>query len=183
MSKLLATFCGDVFFRAALYISLVQHPAALETGQDFAVRFFQYRTGFRPDDTTSLQTRSRNSKQQQPGRSAVGSSRFPLTVSLFDPHVRFRTHAADTGSSRWQHRNARFGRQFRPVLYARTPRARPESTRSVMAHAGVRSTPETREGFSTVEQANGVEARTADWRSDATWTNLDSTAGSRSLFS
>jgi len=40
MSKLLATFCCGVFFGAALYISLVQHPAALETGHDFAVRFF-----------------------------------------------------------------------------------------------------------------------------------------------
>src|SRR5262245_65462386 len=40
MSKLLATFCCGVFFGAALYISLVQHPAARETGQDFAVRFF-----------------------------------------------------------------------------------------------------------------------------------------------
>jgi hypothetical protein len=29
-----------VFFGAALYISLVQHPAALETGNDFAARFF-----------------------------------------------------------------------------------------------------------------------------------------------
>src|SRR5215470_10224567 len=40
MAKLLATFCCGVFFGAAVYISLVQHPAALETGQDFAVRFF-----------------------------------------------------------------------------------------------------------------------------------------------
>ena|SRR5258706_8111940 len=37
---LLATFCCGVFFGAALYISLVQHPAALETGDDFAARFF-----------------------------------------------------------------------------------------------------------------------------------------------
>jgi len=36
----LATFCCGVFFGAALYISLVQHPAAIETGIDFAVRFF-----------------------------------------------------------------------------------------------------------------------------------------------
>ena len=42
MSKLLATFCCGVFFGAAVYISLVQHPAALETGQDFAVRFFPF---------------------------------------------------------------------------------------------------------------------------------------------
>jgi hypothetical protein len=30
-----------VFFGAALYNSLVQHPAALETGTDFAARFFR----------------------------------------------------------------------------------------------------------------------------------------------
>jgi hypothetical protein len=40
VSKLLATFCCGVFFGAALYISLVQHPAALETGDNFAARFF-----------------------------------------------------------------------------------------------------------------------------------------------
>ena len=40
VTKLLATFCCGVFFGAALYISLVQHPAALETGNDFAARFF-----------------------------------------------------------------------------------------------------------------------------------------------
>ncbi len=39
--KLLATFCCGVFFGAALYISLVQHPATLETGNDFAARFFR----------------------------------------------------------------------------------------------------------------------------------------------
>jgi hypothetical protein len=39
-TKLLATLCCGVFFGAALYISLVQHPAALETGNDFAARFF-----------------------------------------------------------------------------------------------------------------------------------------------
>jgi hypothetical protein len=38
--KVLATFCCGVFFGAALYISVVQHPAALETGNDFAARFF-----------------------------------------------------------------------------------------------------------------------------------------------
>jgi len=38
--KLLATLCCGVFFGAALYISLVQHPAALETGNEFAARFF-----------------------------------------------------------------------------------------------------------------------------------------------
>ena len=41
VTKLLATFCSGVFFGAALYISFVQHPAALETGSDFARRFFR----------------------------------------------------------------------------------------------------------------------------------------------
>jgi hypothetical protein len=40
-AKLLAIFCCGVFFGAALYISLVQHPAALETGNEFAARFFR----------------------------------------------------------------------------------------------------------------------------------------------
>jgi hypothetical protein len=40
LSEVLATLCCGVFFGAAVYISLVQHPAALETGSDFAVRFF-----------------------------------------------------------------------------------------------------------------------------------------------
>jgi hypothetical protein len=40
VTKLLATLCCGVFFGAALYISLVQHPAAIETGTDFAARFF-----------------------------------------------------------------------------------------------------------------------------------------------
>lgn len=40
VTKLLATVCCGVFFGAALYISLVQHPATLETGSDFAARFF-----------------------------------------------------------------------------------------------------------------------------------------------
>src|SRR5262245_434185 len=39
-AKLLATLCCGVFFGAALYISLVQHPATLETGNEFAARFF-----------------------------------------------------------------------------------------------------------------------------------------------
>jgi hypothetical protein len=39
-AEVLATFCCAVFFGAAAYISLVQHPAALETGSEFAVRFF-----------------------------------------------------------------------------------------------------------------------------------------------
>ena len=38
--EILATVCCAVFFGAAAYISLVQHPAALETGSEFAVRFF-----------------------------------------------------------------------------------------------------------------------------------------------
>jgi uncharacterized membrane protein len=40
IAEALATFCCGVFFGAAVYISLVQHPAALETGTEFAVRFF-----------------------------------------------------------------------------------------------------------------------------------------------
>jgi hypothetical protein len=40
LAEVLATVCCSIFFGAALYISLVQHPAALETGSDFAVRFF-----------------------------------------------------------------------------------------------------------------------------------------------
>jgi Domain of unknown function (DUF1772) len=40
VAKVLATFCCAVFFGAAAYISLVQHPAAIETGSEFAVRFF-----------------------------------------------------------------------------------------------------------------------------------------------
>lgn len=43
----LTTFCSAVFFGAAVYISLVQHPAANETGQEFTTRFFRpmYRRG------------------------------------------------------------------------------------------------------------------------------------------
>ena len=40
VAEVVAMFCCAVFFGAAAYISLVQHPAALETGSDFAVRFF-----------------------------------------------------------------------------------------------------------------------------------------------
>ena len=40
VAEILATFCCTVFFGAAVFISLVQHAAALETGSDFAVRFF-----------------------------------------------------------------------------------------------------------------------------------------------
>jgi uncharacterized membrane protein len=39
-AKVLATLCCAVFFGAAGFISWVQHPAALETGSEFAVRFF-----------------------------------------------------------------------------------------------------------------------------------------------
>ena len=40
LAEVVAIFCGGLFFGAALYISLVQHPATLETGNDFAARFF-----------------------------------------------------------------------------------------------------------------------------------------------
>ena len=40
MSQLVAVFCTGVFFGVALYISLVQQPAALEAGVAVAGRFF-----------------------------------------------------------------------------------------------------------------------------------------------
>jgi hypothetical protein len=40
MFRTVATLCSGIFFGAALYISLVQHPAALQTGTEFAIRFF-----------------------------------------------------------------------------------------------------------------------------------------------
>jgi hypothetical protein len=40
VAEILAAFCCGVFFGAAAYISLVQHPAALATGGEFAARFF-----------------------------------------------------------------------------------------------------------------------------------------------
>ena len=40
MEGIIATFACGVFFGAALYISVVQHPASLETGTVFAGRFF-----------------------------------------------------------------------------------------------------------------------------------------------
>jgi len=45
--ELVSVFCCGVFFGAALYITLVQHPAALEVGPSFAGRFFgpMYRRG------------------------------------------------------------------------------------------------------------------------------------------
>jgi hypothetical protein len=39
-TKLLATVCCGVFCGAAFHISLVQHPATLDTGNEFAARFF-----------------------------------------------------------------------------------------------------------------------------------------------
>lgn len=41
-AEVLATFCCGAFFGAAIYISLAQHPAALETGGEWAVRFFPW---------------------------------------------------------------------------------------------------------------------------------------------
>ena len=38
--ELLATFCAGVFFGAAVYISIVQHPAALNAGGGVPGRFF-----------------------------------------------------------------------------------------------------------------------------------------------
>ncbi|MGH7795683.1 MAG: DUF1772 domain-containing protein [Candidatus Binatia bacterium] len=38
--EICATLCCRVFFGAAAYISLAQQPAALETGAEFATRFF-----------------------------------------------------------------------------------------------------------------------------------------------
>lgn len=40
LAEVCATFCCGVFFGAAAYISLAQQPAALETGAEFATRFF-----------------------------------------------------------------------------------------------------------------------------------------------
>jgi hypothetical protein len=40
LTGFVACLCAGVFFGAAAYISLVQHPAALEAGSDVAVRFF-----------------------------------------------------------------------------------------------------------------------------------------------
>jgi len=40
MIEFLAVFCCGSFFGAALYITLAQHPAALEVGPSFAGRFF-----------------------------------------------------------------------------------------------------------------------------------------------
>jgi hypothetical protein len=39
LAELAATFCSGIFFGAALYISLVQHPAAIDTGLAFARAF------------------------------------------------------------------------------------------------------------------------------------------------
>jgi hypothetical protein len=40
MSEFVAVFSSGVFFGAALYITVAQHPAALELGPSFAARFF-----------------------------------------------------------------------------------------------------------------------------------------------
>jgi uncharacterized membrane protein len=40
MAAFISVFCCGAFFGAALYITLAQHPAALEVGPSFAVRFF-----------------------------------------------------------------------------------------------------------------------------------------------
>jgi len=40
MFRSIATLCSGIFFGAALYISLVQHPAVLSTGTEFAARYF-----------------------------------------------------------------------------------------------------------------------------------------------
>jgi hypothetical protein len=40
MAEFISVFCCGTFFGAALYISLAQHPAALEVGPSFAGRFF-----------------------------------------------------------------------------------------------------------------------------------------------
>ncbi|MGK0273466.1 MAG: putative membrane protein [Cocleimonas sp.] len=38
--QIVALFCSGTFFGAALYISVAQHPACLETGSAFSGRFF-----------------------------------------------------------------------------------------------------------------------------------------------
>lgn len=38
--ELIATFCAGVFFGAAVYISIVQHPAVMEAGSGVSGRFF-----------------------------------------------------------------------------------------------------------------------------------------------
>lgn len=40
MIEILATFCAGTFYGAAVYINLAQHPATLDTGGDFAAKFF-----------------------------------------------------------------------------------------------------------------------------------------------
>ncbi len=40
MFQIIAVFCTGTFFGVAIYLSLVQHPAAMSTGIDFAGRFF-----------------------------------------------------------------------------------------------------------------------------------------------
>ena len=40
MIEILAALCAGTFFGAAIYINLAQHPATLETGGEFAGKFF-----------------------------------------------------------------------------------------------------------------------------------------------
>lgn len=40
MIEIIAVLCAGTFFGAALYINLAQHPATLDTGGDFASKFF-----------------------------------------------------------------------------------------------------------------------------------------------
>ena len=40
IANLIATFCSGIFFGAAVYISIVQHPAGLEAGPAVGGRFF-----------------------------------------------------------------------------------------------------------------------------------------------
>jgi hypothetical protein len=40
MAEFISVFCTGVFFGAALYISIAQHPATLDAGVQFAGRFF-----------------------------------------------------------------------------------------------------------------------------------------------
>lgn len=40
MIEIIATLCAGTFFGAAVYINLAQHPATLETGGEFAGKFF-----------------------------------------------------------------------------------------------------------------------------------------------
>ena len=56
MAEFVAVFCSGVFFGAALYVSVVQHPAALEAGAPVAARFFppMYRRAARMQVTLAV---------------------------------------------------------------------------------------------------------------------------------